>query len=1323
MRCFQWILFFVVTFATGTFLPGAERSLTSSAPLAVTFFPNSELAHTGRFRAVVAHPSGRIFSGGDRGLRVYDGTKWSDVPATQEIVIHALAVDPSGRVWFAGLDRFGFVDPSQPNYPVTFSTLSLPETERAAKGAKVRRKIVLMGGDVYFLLGVSGTVVRATGQNSPQVFALGTECFSLNVLDGTLVAQTADGVWRLAADGPHRAEGSAAALGPAGRTVLATRPIAAGGAWLLTSWGPRAWSSDRAATPAETVQDFLTTQRYVAACAIDDTHFAFGSRDRGVTILSSAGEVSKQIDADLLGSLAVNALALDRDGALWVALDNGLAVISPARESAPARIAPVDSAGARSPWASGSPIIRSFPDAPGVGRTGAETLLVNRDGLVYVGNAGGLHEFDGVRWRQVPLPELSVVYSLVSDAAGRVWYGGNNTFGVLVPDANGTLVAQARQTRLPEAERNFGALFRGIEFGGEIYFLAQTPGTLLRVDAQENVHVLRSTELVSSLFVAEGAVRATGDKHAFVVRGGKLEPDPASDLLAKDAFGLVRASWPHSSGGTSFVTSRGLRRWVQGRIERTNGDIDRARARNQIVKATLLGEGLIAMGTAQGVIISDGDGHVLSTYDETTGLGGNLIRALASDRAGGLWVAHETGVVRVQLDSPLRQHDVRTGLRGHTRDATIHRGQLYAATTQGLFVRERADGRFKQIDEVQSNPFAVISTEEGLFYAGGHVRLFRDDGSITEIENLTDAVTTAYRLPRDPDRIVASSAVGLMIYRRTSEGWRREGMASAKGLRSLQQDADGRLWGILEYDRVARLDWRNGVRLDTPLEILGEAEGLPSFKNLRVYPRLALLDGQIEVVAVGGFFRYDATANRFSPETRIANFKPAEAHRAVFTLSDGTLWMKEATPSRQSFVRPTGPGRWHVEREPYTGFEVGQSVSFALDDPATKTLWVGLEGLVSYDLSRARSPSALPAARVRQVSLANDRLVWGGAGPAPAFALAPEERFIRFDFAAPDFTIDLTGESHTEYRTKLEGFDREWSGWSKESYRTYTNLPSGRLAFLVQARALQDLDGPITSFVIRVVPPWWRTWWFIGLASLTGVGGVTGIARWRGNRVLKRRIALLEAQSAVERERLRLARDLHDEVGSGLGRIILFAGEAERSRHNEASLTTALNRVRTAAQELVQHAREIVWAVSPQHDTLTSVIERLGDYAEETLRSAGVTCDVTRPTVENIPPFILGSEARHSLFLILKEAVHNCVKYAEATSADLTLAISGHDFVLTLRDHGRGFTPGEQRGTGHGTKNITARAEALGGRATIVGEPGRGTIVTVSIPLSSGPGS
>jgi signal transduction histidine kinase len=149
----------------------------------------------------------------------------------------------------------------------------------------------------------------------------------------------------------------------------------------------------------------------------------------------------------------------------------------------------------------------------------------------------------------------------------------------------------------------------------------------------------------------------------------------------------------------------------------------------------------------------------------------------------------------------------------------------------------------------------------------------------------------------------------------------------------------------------------------------------------------------------------------------------------------------------------------------------------------------------------------------------------------------------------------------------------------------------------------------------------------------------------------------------------------------------------------------------------MQLAREIVWAVSPQHDTLQSVIERLGDYTDETLRAAGIACRLELPAPQNIPPLTLGSEARDSIFLVLKEAVHNCVKYAEAKTAEFRLEIVGDDFVMTLRDHGRGFAAGERRGSGHGTKNMVARAEALGGVTEIISTSGEGTTVRLRVPL------
>ena len=161
--------------------------------------------------------------------------------------------------------------------------------------------------------------------------------------------------------------------------------------------------------------------------------------------------------------------------------------------------------------------------------------------------------------------------------------------------------------------------------------------------------------------------------------------------------------------------------------------------------------------------------------------------------------------------------------------------------------------------------------------------------------------------------------------------------------------------------------------------------------------------------------------------------------------------------------------------------------------------------------------------------------------------------------------------------------------------------------------------------------------------------------------------------------------------------MILFASEARQNKSNPVQLDASLDRVRDSAQALVQHAREIVWAVSPQHDTLQSVIERFGDYVEETLRTAGIACRLELPTAAQIPPVTLGSDARHSLFLAVKEAVHNCVKYSEAKTAEFRLEVAGNDFVIAFRDHGRGFAAGDRRGLGHGgAGDDGAAARAVG---------------------------
>ncbi len=618
----------------------------------------------------------------------------------------------------------------------------------------------------------------------------------------------------------------------------------------------------------------------------------------------------------------------------------------------------------------------------------------------------------------------------------------------------------------------------------------------------------------------------------------------------------------------------------------------------------------------------------------------------------------------------------------------------------------------------------LLSTEDGLIVGGPDLRLIRDDGRVEVIERERLLFRSALRLRRDPDRIVACTGPGLVrVYRREQGRWRFEaGLPKVRAsLYPIFEDEAGWLWATRNRIDVVRLDWREGVRFDATLETLGPARGLPDPTRDPARLSLFLIDGAAEVSSASGLWRHDATADRFVPETRIAGRDPARWSRA-WPLSDGSLWLAsthEKDPS--AIARRTGPGAWRLEPLAHTGLEAIQPLEIC-DEPAARTVWIGHLGLASFDLDwrGAHAPASAPVTRMRAITASAGRILWGGAGAPFAAPLPAKQNSLYFDFAAPVHQPDVFGRADAQYRAKLDGFEQEWSVWGEGFRRRYSNLPPGSFTFLVQARDTAGREGPVTRFGFVLLPPWWRTWWFIGLEAMVGVVAVASVTRWYAQRVLRRRLALLEAQSAVEHERLRLARDLHDEVGSGLGRVILFAEEAERERADPAQLTASLARVRASAKELSQHAREIVWAVNPQHDTLASMIERLGDYVEETLRAAGIACAIEVPPAAKIPPVSLGSEARHSLFLAVKEALHNCVKYSGATTAEFRLAIVGNDFVVTLRDHGRGFVPGERAlgGTGHGLPSLAVRATVLGGRAEIASEPGQGTTVTLRVPLA-----
>jgi signal transduction histidine kinase len=628
-----------------------------------------------------------------------------------------------------------------------------------------------------------------------------------------------------------------------------------------------------------------------------------------------------------------------------------------------------------------------------------------------------------------------------------------------------------------------------------------------------------------------------------------------------------------------------------------------------------------------------------------------------------------------------------------------------------------------------AGPSTLFAVGGRVFGTGQYLReILPDDRAVVALELPFNSVTPS---GKTPGAFLGTGVAGLRLLQFDSAGWHDRGLVTGVrgSLRYAVEDRAGDVWAVGYHGSGAwRVDFRAGAHVAAPAEYFDAARGLPFLRGRDGILPLELGDRMV-VSRSGALLRYERAAGRFVREDRLGD---APAFRiAAAPGPDGDHWWYADSPAPQIVhLVPAAENRWRVETMaagPLQGL-----VPTALHyDPPTRTVWIGSRNGPSVTVDPAWRPAQTPAplrAGVRRLATAAGELLWADAGgaagraesPAPGSALALDaaRTSLRFEFAAPAFGADYRGVVRTVFRTRLDGLEDDWTPWSATAWREFSRLPFGDFVFRVQARDIDGRESKVGELAFVIAPPWWRTGWFVVLGGAVGIGAIAGTGRWLATRALRRRVQLLEAQSAVERERLRLARDLHDEVGSGLGRVILFAEEAERVKTDPEKLQASLGRVRTSAQDLVQHAREIVWAVSPQNDTLASVLDRFGHYTVETLGAAGIACAVVRPEADAIPPVMLGAEVRHSLFLALKEAVHNCVKYSAAKTAELRLTVAGGEFAMVLRDHGRGFAAGEVRGSGYGTASIMARAKVLGGSAEITSEVGQGTTVMLRVPLA-----
>ncbi|MDX1979583.1 MAG: two-component regulator propeller domain-containing protein [Bryobacteraceae bacterium] len=319
--------------------------------------------------------------------------------------------------------------------------------------------------------------------------------------------------------------------------------------------------------------------------------------------------------------------------------------------------------------------------------------------------------------------------------------------------------------------------------------------------------------------------------------------------------------------------------------------------------------------------------------------------------------------------------------------------------------------------------------------------------------------------------------------------------------------------------------------------------------------------------------------------------------------------------------------------------------------------------------------------------------------PSGPLTLAYGRSYFEARFSSPNF-----GGPPPRFQYRLAGADQDWGPPAAEGVVRYAGMSPGSYELQVRAVNAEGLVSPQpVGLRLSVTPPFWRTWWFLALA----LGAAGALAYW----LHRYRV---EQLLAVERLRIRIASDLHDDIGSTLSQVSMLGELAKRSLNGaNPGVSELIERMAGASRDAVSAMGDIVWSIHPRNDRLSRLAQRMRSFASDVLSARDIDFDFDTPDTGSEPAISL--EARRDLLLIFKESVTNAARHSGCARVRASLRQEGREVRLIVEDDGKGFDTGRES-NGHGLGTMRARVEKLGGRCEVRSGNGAGTRIAVSIP-------
>ena len=367
-------------------------------------------------------------------------------------------------------------------------------------------------------------------------------------------------------------------------------------------------------------------------------------------------------------------------------------------------------------------------------------------------------------------------------------------------------------------------------------------------------------------------------------------------------------------------------------------------------------------------------------------------------------------------------------------------------------------------------------------------------------------------------------------------------------------------------------------------------------------------------------------------------------------------------------------------------------------------IWVvATSGLLKIYPAGKQLPGIVPSILFTKIFAANHEI-----SLQEAASLKYSQNNISFHVAVPSFFDEK--KTLFSYRLETQG-SGSWTEPSPRSDISFLNLPPGH--YELKVRASSSRYAPVeTSYAFNIMTPWWQRWWFRVIEFLSILGLLLFFSRLYYRSKLQQQRLSLEKKQAIEKERTRIATDMHDDMGAGLSRIKVLSETISFENQKGIVNPTHLQKISAYSEEMMDKMGEIVWALNQRNDSFNDLLGYTRSYAVEYLTGHDINCAFHAPA-QTTEAFVSG-EVRRNVFLSVKEALHNIVKHAAASSVDISIT-TGTTLSVVIHDNGKGIDLQQLRKFGNGLNNIRKRMMEIGGSAEFRNESG--TQVLLKVPL------